>query len=140
MRQTYESFTVVGTPLPVFSDQFARLAKDEKRCRFCLSFSQDTQGIARDSLTLRKQTSSDLFQLHEFSSAPSESWLIAHDATGNGIEAIICFPPTNENSADGLYLTGSAAKAFVGCIAPFLISRSLEAKRSVPFASIRICR
>jgi hypothetical protein len=132
MRQAYDSFTVVGTPIPVFSDQFARLEKDSKRCKLYLNIDLSSQALARDFLLRGKRLPADQFQLHEFSSAPSGSWLIAHDPTGNGLEAILCFPVLNENSADGLYLTGSAAKACIGCISPLLVARLVGGEATGP--------
>ena len=131
MRQVYGIFTVVGEPIPAFADQFERLAKDCKNCKFFLSIDSNSQVTAREFLALAK-LSQDRLQLHEFSSAPGGSWLIAHDSTGNGLEAIVCFPPLNENSADGLYLTGSAAKAFIGCVSPLLLSRMVAGESTGP--------
>jgi hypothetical protein len=125
MRQTFGTFTIVGTPIPVFSEQFVQLAKDSKRCRLCLGIDLNSQELARAFLSLGKSLPLNHFELHEFSAPPNGFWLIAYDHTGNGLEAIICFPHLNENSADGLYLTGAAAKAFIGCISPLLVARNV---------------
>jgi hypothetical protein len=125
MRQTYGAFTIVGTPPPSFGDQFARLAKDAKRCKVCIGIDFNSQNLAREILTTGRTLQPNQFELHEMSQPPNGTWLIAHDATGNGVEVILCFPSLNENSVDGLYLTGSAAKAFVGCVSPLLISRTI---------------
>lgn len=125
MRQTYGAFTIVGMPIPAFCDQFARLAKDSKRCKLCFGIDLGSQALAREFLAIGQTAPPNHFELHEMAALPSGSWIIAHDTTGNGLEAIVCFPSLNENSADGLYLTGSAAKAFVGCVSPLLVSRSI---------------
>jgi hypothetical protein len=125
MRETYGSFTVAGNPAANFSEEFQKLQIKQKRCAFYLDVDLGSQALARSFLGMAHSLPDDYFRLQEFAFPIKGSWILAHDDTGNGVEALLCYPQRNETSADGLYLTGQAARSFAACTVPTLMSRNV---------------
>lgn len=132
MRENFGAFILLGVPPELFSPELQKLFDKGKRCSLFLDVDLETQELALDFLTKTQKSAPDVLKLYDCPFPLNDFWIIALDDTGVGAEALIFYPQQNETSADGLYLTGHAARSLASSVMPNLRPRTLSGETIGP--------